>query len=155
MIHIDLKDLVAFWGAIVSTVVGAWNIFKASQDRRKLKLSAFIGKMYPDHTDRDYLVLSMANVGRRPILVNGWGGEKKKNAEGKKEIFIKPCGLPRMLKEGEDHIEYAHDLSFLNDELETIHVWDSSGKEWHISRKNFRKLMKDVKEKPPRSNESD
>ena len=141
----DVTKLLAIWGAIFSTVAIAWNIVRDVNDRGRLKIDAMIGKMFPDHTDKNYLVITITNIGRRPILVKGWGGMKKKAVKGARGIFIVPQGLPRMLKEGEYHTEFTEDLTILSPELEKIYVWDSTGKYWKVSRKNLRRLFKDVK----------
>lgn len=64
-------EILAIYGTIVSTVALMWNIFRDSLDRPKVKLEAMIGQIYPDHTDRDYLFLTITNVGRRPVLIKG------------------------------------------------------------------------------------
>ncbi|HAB52263.1 MAG TPA: hypothetical protein DCE80_08860 [Ignavibacteriales bacterium] len=76
-----------------------------------------IGKIVPDHTDRNYLLITITNIGRRPVLVNGWGAIKKEKTKDLIGIFITPHGLPRMLREGEYHTEYTDDLSTLSQDL--------------------------------------
>jgi hypothetical protein len=73
----DLTTLFAFCGVILSTVALTWNIMRDLNDRARLKLDAIIGKFYPDHTDRDYFVITMTNIGRRPIVVKSWGYLRK------------------------------------------------------------------------------
>ena len=142
----DITQPLAIWGAILSTVAVTWNVVRDLGDRPRLKVEAMIGKMYPDHTDREYVFVTITNIGRRPVVVKGCGGRKKKHVPGKRGIFIVSIGLPRTLKEGEYHNEWTPDLSFINDDLEKIHVWDSAGREWKISRKNLRYLLKTGKE---------
>ena len=141
----DITKFLAVWGAILSTVAITWNIIRDARDKGSLKVEAMIGKMVPDHTDRDYLIITITNIGRRPVLVKGWGGMKKKNVKGARGLFVVPRGLPRMLKEGEYHTEFTDDLSILSPDLEKIYVWDSAGKEWKVSRKNLNRLFEDVK----------
>jgi len=74
----DIIKFLALWGAILSTIAITWNIFRDVNDKGKLKIDAMIGKMVPDHTDKDYLVITITNIGRRPVLVKGWGGIKKR-----------------------------------------------------------------------------
>ena len=94
----DIIKFLALWGAILSTIAITWNIFRDVNDKGKLKIDAMIGKMVPDHTDKDYLVITITNIGRRPVLVKGWGGMKKKNVKGARGMYIIPHGLPRMLR---------------------------------------------------------
>ncbi|MBI4489060.1 MAG: hypothetical protein HY694_08230 [Deltaproteobacteria bacterium] len=104
----NLTKFLAVWGAIVSTIALTWNVIRDRHDRGILKLNTMIGKMYPDHTDRDYVVLTITNVGRRPILVMSWGWIKKgRKGDG---FLVKTSQFPKMLKEGEYHIEFTHDF---------------------------------------------
>jgi len=137
---IDFTGFLAVWGAILSTVALIWNLVRDSRDKGRLKIDAMIGKIYPDHTDRDYLVVTVTNVGKRPLLVKGWGGMKRKKASQPRGLMITPRGLPRMLRESEYHIEYTHDLKILDADTERIYVWDSSGKEWALSKRQLKEL---------------
>ena len=137
----ELTMFLAVWGAIVSTIALTWNIIRDRLDRGALRVEAMIGRMVPDHTDKDYLVVTITNVGRRPVLVKGWGGMKKRHVKGKRGILIVPRGLPRMLEEGEYHLEFTEDLSMLSSDIQKIYVWDSAGREWKVSRKNLKRLL--------------
>jgi len=64
----DLTKFLAIWGAIVSTIAITWNVLRDIRNGR-LKIEAMVGKMVPDHTDRDYLVITITNIGRCPVLV--------------------------------------------------------------------------------------
>ncbi len=140
---IDFIGFLAVWGAILSTIALMWNLIRDSRDRGRLKIDAMIGKMYPDHTDRDYLVVTLTNVGKRPLLVKGWGAMKRKRACQPRGLLITPRGLPRMLRESEYHIEYSHDFDILDEDIERIYAWDSSGKEWALSRRQLRGLREE------------
>ncbi len=144
----EATALLAVWGAVLSSVAIIWNILRDTKDKGKLKLDAMIGKFYPDHTDKEYLVVTMTNVGRRPLLVKGWGGKEKGVPGGKKQYdYIIPVGLPRMLKEGEYHVEVTPDLGILSSELEYICAWDSAGKEWKVSQKKLEELVDSAKKR--------
>jgi hypothetical protein len=149
----DVTGFLAVWGAILSTIALGWNVLRDSRDRGRLKIDAMIGKMHPDHTDRDYLVITVTNVGKRPLLVKGWGGMKRKGASEPRGILIVPRGLPRMLKESEYHIEWTPDLTVLDEDTERIYAWDSSGKEWALTRKQMKRLRQERSElgKSPQS----
>ena len=93
----NITNFLALWGAIFSTIAMTWNIIRDVNDKGKLKIDAMIGKIVPDHTDKDYLALTITNIGRRHVLVKGWGAMKKKNVKGAHGLYIIPRGLPRML----------------------------------------------------------
>lgn len=135
-----LTTFLAVWGALLSTVALTWHVIRDFRDKGALKLDAMIGKMYPDHTDRDYLVINITNVGRRPVLVKGLGAMKNKKAPTPRGLLLAPRGLPKMLKEGKYHLEFTHDFRFLADEIEKIYGWDSTGREWRLPSKELKKL---------------
>ena len=138
-----MTGFLAVWGAILSTIALVWNLIRDFRDRGRLKIDAMIGKMYPDHTDRDYLVVTVTNVGKRPLLVKGWGAMKHKKAPQPRSVLIAPRGLPRMLKESEYHIEYTPELKILDEDIKRIYAWDSSGREWALSRKQLKGLREE------------
>jgi hypothetical protein len=134
--------LLSFYGAILSTVLVLWNI----KDRARLKLDAMIGKMHPDRTNRDYLFITMTNIGRRPILVKGWGSiRKRKSPHDKLTVSMPlPQKLPRMLKECEYHIESTVNFSVLDSDVIKIYVWDSGNRKWYLPKKKLRRLRADL-----------
>lgn len=139
----DLTGFLAVWGAILSTIALIWNFIRDSGDRGQLKIDAMIGKMHPDHTDRDYLVITLTNVGKRPLLLKGWGAMKRKGTRAPRGLLIVPEGLPRMLKESEYHIEWTPELKILDEDTERIYAWDSSGKEWALTRNQMKRLRRE------------
>jgi len=142
-----VTDLLATWGAIVATAAVVWNILRDRGDRGRLKLDAMIGRMYPDHTDRDYVFLTITNIGRRPVFVKGWGGRQDPDADGHHDGFLtRSPNLPRMLKEGEYVHVFADDLTILGPEIREIHVWDSTGKTWKLSRKALTRLRTEAQD---------
>jgi len=150
----DPVSFLAVWGAIVATAAMAWNISRDLGDKGKLKLEAMIGRMYPDHTDRDYLVINITNVGKRPVLVKGLAAMKGKKCEGPRGLWLCPRGLPAMLKEGEFHIEYSHDFGFLDKDVEKIYVWDSTGREWKLPKKILKRLRNEAKAETQQANQN-
>lgn len=141
-----LTTFLAVWGALVSTVALTWNVIRDFRDKGALKFDAMIGKIYPDHTDRDYLVINITNIGRRPVLVKGLGAMKNKKVPTPRGLLLAPRGLPKMLKEGEYHMEFTHDFRFLADEIDKIYVWDSTGREWRLPSKVLKKLKAEATE---------
>lgn len=57
--------------------------------------------------------------------------------------IVEVGGLPRMLGESDYHIEWTPELKILDDDTERIYAWDSSGKEWALSRKQMRRLRRE------------
>ena len=48
-----------------------------------------------------------------------------------------------MLKESEYHIEYTPELKILDEDIKRIYAWDSSGREWALSRKQLKGLREE------------
>jgi hypothetical protein len=42
-INLDLTQILAFWGTVVSTIAVTWNTLRGLQDKRKLKVEGNIG----------------------------------------------------------------------------------------------------------------
>ncbi len=144
----DLTPILALWGTIVSTIAITWNILRGLEDRKKLKIEANIGTILPGDPNKNYFYVSMTNIGRRPVFVTGWGTDLKKEKEekGKRAVFIKARNLPKLLKDGEAHMEYIDNLSIFSRKIKNVKIWDSTGKSWKISRKNLKLLLKNAKE---------
>jgi len=82
----------------------------------------------------------VTNVGRRPIMVTHVGGSTTT-----KPFFILPQNLPRMLQPGEYLVEQTFELERLNDELRSLWVTDSLGREYKAPAKLLRKLITQAK----------
>ncbi len=134
-------EFLAIYGTIVSTVALVWNIFRDSLDDPKVKLEAMVGKIYPDHIDRDYLFLTITNVGRRSVLIKGWYALKKKTSPKPHGMMVVTQGLPRLHKKAESHNEYCTDLTILEKELDKLFVSDSAGREWRLPNRRLKRLM--------------
>lgn len=143
----NVTSFLALWGTIVSTIALTWHIIRGLQDRRKFKVEAYIGYFLPGDPKKKYFYVVMTNIGRRPIFVCRYGAllKKKKGEKGKPATLIVARKLPKMLKEQEYHIEYTEDLSLFSRNIKNIYAGDSTGKNWKISRKNFKQLLKDAK----------
>jgi hypothetical protein len=152
-----LGDFLATWGAVTATVAIVWNLVRDLKDSGKLRVDAMVGKMHPDPTKRSYLVITITNVGRRPVMLKGlytlrrqpWSRDLFKYRLVKYRRFA-PCGVlllkegPRMLKEGEYHTELVEDFSFLDRQIGAIAAYDSGGKEWWLRGKRLSMAIKDA-----------
>ena len=101
--------------------------------------------MVPDHTDRDYLFITITNVGKRPILIKSWCLKRKGDGQ-KPYLFVVTRGLPRMLPEGEYHMEWTHETQQLTSDVTGMFVVDSAGRRWKVPRKQVRQVISEAKE---------
>lgn len=145
----DLTQLMAFWGTVVSTIAVTWNIVRGLMDRRKLTVSGHIGHLLPsEDPEKLYFYVVMTNMGRRPIVVSTHGiiPKKRKGEKGEIRTLIRAKELPKMLREGEFHIEITETLDFGGREIIGVYALDSSGKEWKAKRRNLKLLKKNLLE---------
>lgn len=70
-------------------------------------------------------------------------GAEKIRVKGKRGLLI-TTQLPRLLREGEYHIEHTPDLNILNNDVRRINVFDSTGQQWPLSKKMLKKLRQDI-----------
>ena len=101
----------------------------AQRDRPELHIGAMLGKKAPSADDRTHLLLSVTNVGRRPLMLSKWGVENKKGAALGGGLIFDP-ELPRLLREGETVSLMTHSLWMLGEELKSITIWDSTNRPW-------------------------
>jgi hypothetical protein len=159
-----LTEFLAAWGAILSTFGLGWTFYRDLLDRAKLQLSANVrriarstdGKYYAvaprltvQATEKLFVVMSVVNVGRRPVMWHGWGGKYYKREDEGTAFFIVGRNLPKMLQEGESHNEMTEledNLKPASDNVRRLYVWDTTGKEWALSRKQLKQLKKEARE---------
>ena len=135
--------LLAIYGALLSSGLLGWTIFRDLTDKGKLKVYCYIGNLVRSHgpvDKNDYLVYSVTNVGRRPILVTHVGGKKKKDEFA--DFIIITDKLPKMLNPGEFHLEYSPDLSVLDDDLVCLHALDSLNNSHKVKKAVMKDLIK-------------
>lgn len=160
----NLTKFLAAWGAILATFTLGWTIYRDLLDRAKLQLSASVRriargtdgryfavapKMRIQATDKLFVVMTVVNVGRRPVMWQGWGGKYHKREKGNTAFFIVGRHLPKMLQEGESHdemTELGDDLEPANDNVKNLYIWDPAGNEWSLSRKQLNQLKKEARE---------
>jgi hypothetical protein len=151
-----ITTVLAIWGAVLSTITVVWNVLRDRRDRPKLKLTPLLelmaqdsyGHLHPlkDLTGEEHdkaqcvLGLTVTNVGRRPILVTGWGTTAANNSV---PTFFPAFRRSEPLGEGE--FQRLAVTSALKDSVRTIFVRDSTGKDWKLPRKQFELLFKEAK----------
>jgi hypothetical protein len=118
-------------------------------DRRKLRVEGSIVEIIPSEEPEELrFSITMTNIGRRPIFISTCGliPKKKKGIKGKIRSLYRARELPKMLKEGEYHIEVVDDYTLGGREIIGIYARDSSGKEWRASKKNIKMVIKQLNE---------
>ncbi len=136
-----VTSFLAIWGAILSTVAVTWNIIRDRNDKGKIRLTGYIGKVIPGNPEERKLVVTITNIGRRPIRITGWGATKKKQAIDKRCLFILGRHLPVTLKEGDEVVEINDDLTLLSEDIKTLYAIDSTSKMWKMKEKYFKGIV--------------
>lgn len=127
---------VAWYAAIVATISALIAVLNYLNDKRRLKVSISRGFLTGVGDDSTKLFLKAANIGKRPVTVNGVGF----NLKGKTDITLMHTpmlNLPYTIKEGNscqtwiEHEEFLMQLKQDGDTIQDItHIWfrDSTGK---------------------------
>ena len=153
----SLTTILAIYAAIVSSICLGWNLYRELSDRARVNISVSLMRIATGADGRQvavaphlttenasadvHVVVKMTNAGRRPVLLQGWGGEWKIPENGKDKFVVISQGLPRMLKGHESHQEFTPDLSVVSPNIKALYAWDSSGKNWHVSDKELREAV--------------
>lgn len=160
----DGTAVAAIYGAVVSTFAVVWNVYRDSHDRARLELSTMVGfltkggnqhnivahafalEKWPEQFkgSSPELFLTITNVGKRPVVVQGWAIQTDRKKTRNDNFVYKPTTLPKALKEGEYAVERTGDLSLLMDGAKRIYAWDSAGNKWSLPRRKFRKLQRKI-----------
>lgn len=144
---------------MLSSVGLGWNLYRALQNKARLKIDMHIrrivwspdGRWYqvlPDlpvvgASKTFFLVVNVTNVGRRPVKWIGWGGEYHKRHKDKTNFVIQPTQIPIMLPQGDTFSEMTSDLTAISDDVKGMFIWDATGKYWYLSRRALRKLKEE------------
>lgn len=107
----DGTAIAAIYGAIVSTFAVAWNVYRDSHDRARLELSTIVGfaikdgivsyafalEKWPEQFrgSSPELFLTITNVGRRPVVVQGWAIQTDRKKTGNDNFIYRLTALPR------------------------------------------------------------
>jgi len=159
----SLTKFLAAYGAILSSIGLGWTLYRDLRDRAQLQIDVRVrrivqsedGKWYAvnhdlnvaDASQQLFVIMSAVNVGRRPVVWEGWGGNYKEPFKGKSNFAIIPRNLPRMLHEGETHSELTmleDDLRPAADNVKRLFLWDTTGKKWKLSWRKMRALRKEA-----------
>ena len=145
---INLTSLTALYGAIVSSILLGWSIYRDLSDRGKLKVSCFIGKeVIPGVriSEESWLVYIITNTGKKSVYVTHIGGrQKRNNKEEKYTDFIISSFQRQKLEPGEEIVKTC-ELSVLNQPIKHLWAIDSLNKYYKISGKNLKNVIRESK----------
>ena len=92
-----------------------------------------------------FVIMNVANVGRRPLQWQSWGGEYVNPVNGRDTFNVIPTQLPKMLGEGETHNDLTALKLMDTDNVRRLYARDGSDKDWYVSRHDIKKLKADAR----------
>jgi hypothetical protein len=158
----NITSVLAVYGSLLASFTFGWTLYRDLRDRARIKLSAQVrrigmredGSFFMMEPSQEiagvpkqlFLVISVVNVGRRPLRWSGVGGNYKTPVNGKGGFVLSPRYLPKMLEEQEAHDEYTELTSpFIEENIKRMYIWDAAGRKWNVSRRDIKQIAKDGK----------
>jgi hypothetical protein len=157
----SLTTILAIYAATLSSILLGWNLYRELCDRARVKISVSLMRLATGADGRQsvfafhlpsnnasadvHVVVKITNVGRSPVLLQGWGGEWKIPENRKDKFVVISQGLPRTLKGHESHQEFTPDLSVVSPNIKALFAWDSSGKNWYVSDKELQETVEQAR----------
>jgi hypothetical protein len=137
----------AIWGALLSTALAAWNIYKDIWDRGNIRVEAYLTQWEEKDEETGKLGtkyevdITLTNIGRRPVIVTTVGLKSQGS-----EIYFDVRTLPQRLDAGEFVSLERDELFFLVDsKYDRLFAQDSVGRyyflpkaELDLMRQNYR-----------------
>jgi hypothetical protein len=139
--------VVAVYAAVVSTVNAAWSIRTGLRDRAHVRLSVMLAAKLGDRSGKRRLMLTMTNTGRRLVTIGKWGGTYTRAAKDEgRDFFTVSAGLPKELKESEQHHEFTDQLAELAEHgLEALWVYDTAGRRWSVPKGQVKRVDREIR----------
>jgi len=142
---------IAAYGAILSTIALGWNILRGRSDRGVLKVAArfMVRPEAPIHVlggpptrEGEFLVVTVTNIGGRPLVLGKVGFERKtSDEEGWDAALFNDRELPKTLQEGDKHVGIGPKRAEVPiHELKSICAKDTTGKTWRLRKRELKRL---------------
>lgn len=138
--------IIAIYGAIVATIVAAWNIYREATNRGRLRVQAVEADMIAPGVGaiaNGKLWIKVTNVGRQSIFLTKIGGRNKRGSTRSHFVLITAKQLPVKLEPGEEWDDTSADVSSLDPQkVRYLAAWDSMGKVHKVPRRQLKELFK-------------
>jgi len=136
-------DTVAWYAAIVATISVFFSGLNIWRDRPRIKISLKKNmKIYPadiGEEDKEFLVIDIANVGRRPITITHVGFEETGEDAGAILVADSVKHGSREIQEGKSTSYLVNQSQMKLERLKNIIVFDATGKKY---RRKVKKALK-------------
>ncbi len=149
-ISLDKKDILTLiisgYGALLSTVVLAWNVINARKDRGSIKFVGFRAQTIQEGRPvKEAIYFEFVNSGKRPVLLTGIGGKFKRKSTGKGPYFVitTSSSIPKKLEPSDRHQEIFYDLSIIDSNIKSLYAFDSLNNKYKMKSKILKSLIRD------------
>lgn len=147
---------IAVYGALVATANVVINVIRELKEAPKLSVDVRVGnymwfslktQQHEVRADSLNMLITVTNIGRRPVQVTHIGGELKAPEQGKREFVLipSPGNLPKLLKEHESlsqSIEGTESIKKLFSNTSRFFASDITGKNHYVSKHAFEKACR-------------
>src|SRR5215467_13559957 len=93
-------DFLAIWGALLATGNVVWTVFRDRGDRGKIRLTAMVGKIVGGpailEDKKDYVLLTITNIGKRPIKITHVGGRFRRGTQHRSNFLAVGQTYPKL-----------------------------------------------------------
>ena len=132
-ITINISALaVAWYGAIVSTLALAGNLWGLWRDRPRIKVLARMGYRWagpsPYRPDTDYILITVINHGRRPRTFANVGMTIRTPEKSQPVLSGDSARGPKELTEGKSETWAIEQRTLTADDIEEVWAFDQTGK---------------------------
>ena len=146
---------VAIYGAVVSTAVAVWNIYREFTNRGRLRVSVYPAGQTAAGLGiiaADRVAYSITNAGRQAIWLRQIGGTYSKDAGKVSEFLITTAAqLPRKLEPGESFLEGNGALADLIKEgyaPTAMGAWDTLGRFYRAPKRDLDRVIRSARALP-------
>jgi hypothetical protein len=139
-----MTTFLAVWGAVLSTILAMWNIYKDLRDRGNIRVQAYLSEGTEtdeetgDSVFRCQVEIILTNIGRRPVIVTSIGvrrnSRRREKPRGLSEAYFVSRDIPKRLDPGEFVSIEQDQLFFLEGSAEYDHLFamDSLGRYYFL-----------------------
>lgn len=141
----SITQLIAIYGAIVSSILVGWTIYRDIKDVGRVQLKCGFRELITpgtDYVEEDILVYTVTNIGTRPVIITNLGGDF---SDGK-GFILTDDNIPKTFSPGEYFMFMARSYEDMAGRVESLKCWDSLGREYKASRKDLRQVQKQLEE---------
>jgi hypothetical protein len=139
----SVTQLLAVYGATLSSLVFGWSLFRDLTERGKLKVIASVVTIHPPTPgfEGDQLALRITNVGRQNVWITNIGGR----FPGQSVVIVPRSRFPTKLEPGE-LLDEVFPLSTVQRPETLLHYWvtDSTGRVYRTSAANSKEVRNNV-----------